>query len=135
MERSLKRLTVVCVALLSTGISSAWAQTNDDYVVRFTGFLGDLRVSVGDLRAGLAENNDETSKVSVVLNEEAAAQYLLFTRTHVNQSVNMFICGQQVLTTTITEPVTSGSALSGEVDLDTATQMVDALNGLGECPG
>ena len=112
----------------------ALAQATPDYVVRFTGFLGDLRFPADQTRAQLIAEDDETARVAVALVDESIGAFTLFTRTHVNNSVNMYICGQQVATTTVQAPVDSGFAQSDPLPLETAQAMVDALNGLGECP-
>ncbi len=114
--------------------SPAAAQTSEDFVVRFTGFLGDLRLVPADVRADLMAANDETAQIAIAMNEEATASFALFTKTHVNQSVTYFVCGQQFQSITMQAPIDTGFVLTDALPLDRATAMVDALNGLGDCP-
>lgn len=112
----------------------AFAQSGEDYVVRFTGFLGDLRFPAEQLRAQLVAQDDDLARVAVALNEDATGAFTMFTRTHVNNTITMYICGQQVATATVMAPVETGFSQSEPIDAEVAAQMVDALNGLGTCP-
>lgn len=112
----------------------AAAQTSQDYLVRFTGFLGDLRLFQPDLRAGLSGETDETAQVAIAMNEEATAAFALFTRTHVNQSVTFTVCGQAFENIAVQAPIETGFAITQAMPLERAQEMVDALNGLGDCP-
>lgn len=104
-------------------------------MVRFTGFLGDLRLGADEVRADTVGDEGDTRQVAIVMNEEATAQFALFTRTHVNQSVSMFVCGLPVETSTVQAPIETGYAITGPIESGLAAQMVDALNGLQDCPG
>ena len=114
--------------------SPAAAQTSQDYLVRFTGFLGDLRFYAPDVRADLSGMTDGTARVAIAMNEEATAAFARFTRTHVNQSVAYFVCGEQFQSITVQAPIENGFALTDAMPLERARAMVDALNGLGNCP-
>lgn len=112
----------------------AVAQSNAGFVVQFTGFLGDLRFTPEQLRAELVGDEEDVAQIAVALDGEAATTFAQFTRTHVNQSVTMYICGIQVAAPVIREEITTGFSISGPIERDVAVQMVDALNGLGDCP-
>ena len=112
----------------------AIAQANAETVVRVTGFLGDLRFSAADVRADLMGTDPATRQIAIAMNEDATAAFTLFTTTHVNQSVTLFICGQQIQPVTVQAPIDSGFVLSDAIPLDIATAMVAALNGEGDCP-
>ena len=114
--------------------SPAFAQSGEDYVVRFTGFLGDLRFAAEDLRAELSGDEGETASVAVALDADASAAFAQFSRTHLNQSVTMYICGVQVASPSISAEITSGFAISDPIERGLAVAMVDALNGLQDCP-
>jgi hypothetical protein len=110
------------------------AQANAEEVVRFTGFLGDLRFTASEVRADLVGSDSDLRQVAIAMEGTAADQFALFTATHVNQTVNLFVCGQPVLTARLQAQVLDGFAISDPIDLDLATEMVDALNGLQDCP-
>ncbi|WP_131802548.1 SecDF P1 head subdomain-containing protein [Yoonia litorea] len=114
--------------------SPAIAQSNAETVVRFTGFLGDLRFSAEQLRAELDNATDDTAQVAIALDEDASAAFALFTRTHLNQPVTMFVCGETAAAPTITAEITSGFAITDPIERDRAAEIVDALNGLQPCP-
>lgn len=114
--------------------SPAVAQSGEDYVVRFTGFLGDLRFSSEELRAELSGIEEDTAEVAVALDTDATAAFAQFTRTHLNQTVTMYICGFEVARPSITAQITSGFALSNPIERDLAADMVEAINGLQDCP-
>jgi preprotein translocase subunit SecD len=96
--------------------------------------LGDLRFTVEDVRAGLSGDGEDMRQISIVMNETAAQAFQLFSTTHTNQNVNMFVCGEQVLSATMQAPVVDGFALTGPIEIDRASQMVAALNGEDQCP-
>lgn len=121
----------MAIALLA---GPAYAQSGEDYVVRFTGFLGDLRFGSDDLRAELSGEEGETAQVAVALDTDATASFAQFSRTHLNQTVTMFICGVEVARPSISAEITSGFAISDPLNRVLALVMVDALNGLGACP-
>lgn len=112
----------------------AVAQSNGGFVVQFTGFLGDLRFAPDQLRAELVGDEEDVAQVAVALDGDAATAFAQFTRTHMNQPVTMFICGAQVASPVIRQEITTGFSISGPIEREVATQMVDALNGLGDCP-
>ncbi len=96
--------------------------------------MGDLRLTVTDVRAGLVGLDPDTRQVGVAMNETAAATFMMFTTTHINQTVTFSVCGQAMETISVQAPIETGFALSDPMDLDRATEMVAALNGQGECP-
>ena len=124
--------TLPLIPLLLTG--PVFAQDTPETLVRFTGFLGDLRMTAEDVRADLSGEKGETRQIAIAMDAEATEAFTRFTTTHVNQSVTFFVCDQEVLTTTVQAPIDTGFALTGPLPIDTATAMVDALNGLGDCP-
>lgn len=87
-----------------------------------------------DVRADLVGSDDDTRQIAIAMGEEATQAFTQFTTTHVNQSVNLFVCSEQVLSVTIQAPIDTGFAITGPIDADLAIEMVDALNGLQECP-
>ena len=87
-----------------------------------------------DVRAGLSGETEETAQVAIAMDEEATAAFALFTRTHVNQSVTFSVCGQSFENIAVQAPIDTGFAITQPIPLDRAVAMVDALNGLGECP-
>jgi hypothetical protein len=126
----MKKLLLATVMMASPVV----AQSNQDFVVRFTGFLGDLRFPAEQMRADFVEIDDDTGRVAFALDEAGTASFAQFTRLHVNQPVTMFICGLQVASPVFTAEIDSGFYTSDAVDSDLAREMVEALNGLGECP-
>lgn len=110
------------------------AQSAGETLVQFTGFLGNLQFTADDLRADLSGPEGDTRQIAIAMNDEATQAYTLFTRTHVNQTVTFAVCGQAMETIRVTEPDTSGFALSDPMDADRAAQIVDVINGIGECP-
>lgn len=129
-DYKIKKLATALFVLASPAI----AQSNAQDAVRFTGFLGNLQFDAADVRADLVGAGEDMRQIAIVMDEEAAAAFAMFTRTHLNQSIVMYVCGQTVVTTTVTVPIETGYAISGPVALDLATDMVDALNGLRDCP-
>ena len=111
-----------------------FAQTATEHVVRFTGFLGDLRLSAKDVRADLMGDDPDSRQIAIAMDETAAAAFASFTTTHVNQSVSFFVCGEQMEAVTVQAPIETGFALTGPLPLERATAMVAALNGLQDCP-
>jgi preprotein translocase subunit SecD len=126
----MKRLLLVMLMMASPVV----AQSNQDYVVRFTGFLGDLRFPAEQMRADFVAVDDDTGRVAFALDEAGTASFAQFTRLHVNQPVTMFICGAQVASPLFSGEIENGFYTSDAIERDLAQEMVDALNGLGECP-
>jgi preprotein translocase subunit SecD len=96
--------------------------------------LGNLQFTVADVRADLAIGEDDTARINIAMNETATAAFALFTKTHVNQSVAFFVCGQQMESVVVQAPIDSGYAVTGPLPVDVATEMVTALNDQGPCP-
>ena len=112
----------------------AAAQSQSETLVQFVGFLGDLRLTVDDVRAELVGGETETPRVGIAMEAEPTAAFALFTTTHVNQTVTFFVCGEQMESVSISAPIDSGFALSDPMPLARATAVVAALNGEGNCP-
>lgn len=121
-------------ALICLLTAPAFAQTNDDVVVRFTGFLGNLQLTSADVRADLMGADSNTRQIAVAMNEGATAAFAGFTKRHLNQTMTMFVCGEEVLNVTVQAQIDTGFALTGPLPTRRATAMANALNGLGECP-
>ncbi len=113
---------------------SATAQSTSDTVVRFTGFLGDLRFPAADVRADLMGADPDARQIAIAMNEAATASFAAFTTTHINQTVSFFVCGEQMQSITVQAPINSGFAITDPIPLDRATAVVAALNGQGDCP-
>jgi len=113
---------------------SATAQSSSDIVVRFTGFLGNLRLPAADVRADLMGTDPDVRQIAIAMNETAAASFAAFTATHINQPVSFFVCGDEMQKITIQERIDTGFALTDPIPLDRAVAIVAALNGQGDCP-
>ena len=124
-----KLCAVICFIAAPT-----WAQVNPNEIVRFTGFLGNLQLSAADVRADVMDAEDDTSQIAIAMNEDTTAAFFGFTKRHLNQTVTMFVCGEEVLSATLQATVDTGFAMTGPLPDDRAAAMADALNGLGECP-
>jgi len=112
----------------------AMAQSANETVVRFTGFLGNLQFTVQDVRADLVDANDDVARVAIKMNEEATSEFFRFTTTHVGQSVVFSVCGEQMERLTVAAPIDTGFALTDVMDLDRAEEIVTAFNDEGPCP-
>ncbi len=111
----------------------AAAQSEAETLVRFVGFLGDLRLTVDDVRAQIYET-DGDPRVAIAMNEDATAAFTQFTSMHVNQTVTFFVCGEQMESVTIQAPIDTGFAQSDPMSERRANQVVAAMNGEGDCP-
>lgn len=129
-DEAIKKL----VALLCVLAGPAAAQSEEETLVRFVGFLGDLRLTVDDVRADLVGADTDAPRVGIVMEGDASAAFELFTTTHVNQTVTFFVCGEQMKSVSVRAPIDSGYALSDTMPLDRARSVVAALNGEGTCP-
>jgi preprotein translocase subunit SecD len=110
------------------------AQSASETVVRFTGFLGNLQLTAADVRADLVGDDPDTRQIAIAMNETASAAFAQFTTTHVNQTVSFFVCDQPMQAITVQAPIGNGFALSDPIALDSAIEIVAALNGQGVCP-
>lgn len=122
------------VALVCIMASPATAQSNEEIVVQFTGFLGNLRLTADDVRADLVGSDPDMPQIAIAMEEEAAAAFGRFTTTHVNRSVSFYVCGEQMMSVTFEAPVDNGFAISDAMPKRRATAMVAALNGQRACP-
>ena len=134
--RNFRKVDVIkkFVVLLCLLAGSAAAQSTSDTVVRFTGFLGDLRFPAADVRADLMGADPDARQIAIAMTETATASFAAFTATHVGQTVSFFVCGQQMQSITVQAPISSGFAITDPIPLDRAIAIVAALNGQGDCP-
>lgn len=126
----MKKLCVL-ICLLT---APAFAQNNGTEVVRFTGFLGNLQLTAADVRADLMGSDRNTRQIAIAMNDTATAAFAGFTKRHLNQTMTMFVCGEEVLRVTVQAQIDAGFAVTGPLPIGRATAMADALNGLGDCP-
>lgn len=129
-DETIKKL----VALLCILSGPTFAQSTEDTVVRFTGFLGDLRLTQEDVRAGLSGEDPEMRQIAIAMNEDATVNFARFTTTHVNQSVTFSVCGVPMQSIVVQVPIESGFALTDALPIEQAEALVAALNGLADCP-